>query len=450
MRDPKSSNRKRSNTLSGLKRMNYTTATAINAYIDTTMPDAVTETHLQRLVSNLSSCGCYSLYSEDHPDDDITYIASHTCDNKACHICNWYRQKRVRRVYMKWFSENQTLVEYSKGGKNKVTTKTQYDTKHMKDQKISDMKYDLFHLTLTAPHYSGIGFKGKEMYYKEIATAFNYMRKEKYWVDNVFGGEYGVETVGRPDDLHIHIHALIMVRQKEQSRNHLHKFIFQKWNRLTVEENSTRTEIDDETALAMTKGNKLFTIEDAKALNPKGATFINLCSPYYMQYGKRVYVQDLKSPKMIFAVMEAISYHFKPQAIRKDGKDENEIDIALLSRILPAIYNNRALYAKFGCMQGEKSLNTNFSDPEALKRELGEVLDMDINEDTGEINSYRKYFVANPAYVFHIKDENYKILLSQKGKQLSHELTQASATGQALDIMTNLALAKYKKKSKVN
>lgn len=448
MRDPKLRNRKRSNTLSGLKRMNYTTATEINKYIDNVRPDKVTETHLLRLVGNLTSCGCYSLYSEDHPADDITYIASHTCDNKICHICNWNRQKRVRRVYMKWFKENQSLVEFSKDGKNKITTAAQYDAKQLLHPKISDMKYDLFSLTLTAPHHTGTGFKGQEMYYKEITTAFNYMRKETYWVQNVFGGEYGTETVGRPDDLHIHIHALLLVRQSPQNRNHLHKFILQKWNRLTVENNSARETINQDTAEAIMKGNKLITMEDVKALNPKGATMISLESPFYRQFGKKIYVNDLNSPKMIFAVMESISYHFKPQAIRKEGKDEGAIDIPLLSRILPAIYNNRALYAKFGCLQGEKPLNVNYNDPEALKQELQDVHDLDVNEDTGEVKSYRKYFVANPAYVFHIPDENYKIVLNQKGKQLSHELTQAGATGQALDIMTNLALAKYKKNQK--
>jgi hypothetical protein len=430
--------------------MNLKTAAMINTFIDTTHPEQEAEKHLQRLVNNIMACGCYSLYSEDYPADDITYIASHTCDNKVCHICNWHRQKRVRRTYMKWFKENQSLVEFSKAGKNKVTTRTQYETKYMIHPKISDIKYDLFSLTLTVPHYSAIGFRGEEMYYKQIATAFNYMRKEAYWVNNVFGGEYGTETVGKPDDLHIHIHALLLVRQYEQNRNHLHKFIMQKWNRLTIDENSDRETIDDETAEAIMKGNKLFTIQKVKELNPKGATFINLESPYYKQYGKKFHVRDLNSKNMIFAVMEAISYHFKPQAIRKEGKDEGEIDIPLLSRILPAIYNNRALYAKFGCLQGEKSLNINYSDPEALKRELQDVLEMDIDQDTGELRSYRNFFVCNPAYIFHAPEENFRIVLSDKAKKMSHHLTNATGTGQALDIMTNMALAKFKKNNSSN
>lgn len=421
------------------------TAALINTFIDTAHPEPEAEKHLQRLVGNITSCGCYSLYSEDFPANDYTYIASHTCDNKVCHICNWHRQKRVRRVYMKWFKENQSLVEYSKGDKNKITTMTQYKDKLHVNPKIGDMLYDLFSLTLTVPHYSNVGFKGKEMYYKEIATAFNYMRKEAYWVQNVFGGEYGTETVGKPDDLHIHIHALLLVRKSPQNRNLLHKFIFQKWNRLTVDENSKRETFETNEAEAMKKGNNLFTDEFIKELNPQGATLINLESPFYKQFGKKFYVRDLNSPKMIFAVMEAISYHFKPQAIRKDGKDEGDIDIPLLSRILPAIYNNRSLYAKFGCFQGEKSLNVNQNDPKAVKKDFQDVLEMDVDEDTGELKSYRDYFVCNPAYIFHAPEENFKIVLSDKAKKMSHHLDNATGTAKALDIMTNMALAKFKK-----
>ena len=56
---------------------------------------------------------------------------------------------------------------------------------------------------------------------------------------------------------------------------------------------------------------------------------------------------------MLIAVMEAISYHFEPQAF---DKSEGKFDLPFLIELLPKLYNLR-IYYRFGVLYREKALN---------------------------------------------------------------------------------------------
>jgi len=447
VRNSRTYTHKHTNQLSVLRRKNYKTASEINRYIEFSHPDTEIETHLLRLVGNISSCSNISFYTNDHPVENFTYIASYTCDNKFCHVCNWYRQKRIMRVYQKWFTENQTLIEYSAKGKNKVATNSQYNAKHLKNEKIGELEYDIMHLTLTVPHYPGKGYKGNNIYYKELATAFNYMRKENDWNFYVFGGEYGIETAGESEDLHIHIHALLFVRRNKDNRNKLHQFILKKWNRLTINPDNPRETISDSTSQLIMNSNKLLTMEFTKELNPKGATLINLETIYNWDSRQKSKIKEFGSHEMLKAIMETISYHYEPHTMKKET---GELDLDMLSRILPVIYNNNGLYRKFGCLQGEKELNIHFSQKTGLKKEFKGIIDLDVDKEIQEPANSQDLTACKSAYVFQTQEKKHKIVLSKRAEKLIHILSQRSETDQALDIIINLALAKVKKKSEVN
>ena len=59
------------------------------------------------------------------------------------------------------------------------------------------------------------------------------MRKYDDWKELVYGGESGVEVTKGANGLHIHIHAMILVRKEKQSRNTLAKIVLHRWNNLT-------------------------------------------------------------------------------------------------------------------------------------------------------------------------------------------------------------------------
>jgi len=450
-------NSKRSNKISSLKRKALKMADQITKYIPKNELTAEQEEHLLRLNKNLTACSSYSLYSHDMFTNEIVYFNSHTCDNKNCPICNYNRQKRIRRKYYKWFDENKELIRVAnkKTKKEKVITNSQYDDKYKNDNKyyyVGSEQYDVMHLTLTVPHYKETGFNGNKYYYDEIANLYWKMRREKFWDENVYGGEYGIETTNTDNGLNIHIHSLIFVKRFTQSRNTLHKQIMKFWNNNTVNKLNERTEFTPFVREKIKKGNSLIDDKFIDTLNPMGGTLLTLETIFNWNNDRteKVRAKEFGSDEMLFAVMEAISYHFEPEAF---DKESGETDFDLLSELLPVLYR-KTLYKKFGCLHGEKALNLKFSTKqEELLDDLKETSDIenkdslfDVDTDTGEIVQTRKFFLCNPAFIYHFGDDpdNLKITLSKKARDKAKYLSTISVAA-SIDLMIQMVTGHRKK-----
>lgn len=405
--------------------------------------------HLFKLTRSASQCANFSLYSKEINTREVTYIASGTCNHKCCNICNWHRQKFLRRKFIKFFNENPTLYKIATNGGIKYVTKTQYHEKYEKNGKgllMEEAPYDLMHLTLTVPHYAGSGFRGDLYYYSKIIELFNWLRKDKEWLNMVFGGEFGVETEREDNGLHIHIHSLLLVRRFRQNRNALHAFVIEKWNRLTVNEYSTRKEFTKQDRESIKKSNRTL-IDDVfiNRMNPKGATIIGLETIYAVDdNGRKVRNIEFGSEAMIFAVLETISYHFEPHAF---DKENGRINIELLADLLPHVYK-KILYKKFGCLHGEKSLNIAAEiDPEDMLQNMREAAAVECDEETGEIIAEREFYVLNPATVYHDGSADNKIILSKNAIKNSKPLN-VQGSGDAVRKMSEMIMQHYKRGNK--
>ncbi|MCX6265888.1 MAG: hypothetical protein NTW16_00820, partial [Bacteroidetes bacterium] len=292
----------------------------IDRYKQETTLTPAKDRHLVRLQKDASRCANFSLYGHNTSTADIKYFASVMCGNKCCFVCNFARQKRVRRKYFKWFGENPKIYSIQKGDTRKYCTKTRFEGfyKQRGYCKTGEEGYDIMHLTLTVPHYADSGFNGNQYYFDVIADRFHNLRNEAPgWNDLVFGGEYGIETTKSENGLHIHIHSLVFVKQVQQSRNRLHRLILKEWNKRTENKATSRAGLDQTTIDLIKKSNRSFDDDFVKSLNPKATTMINLETIYSYKEGKKVRTSNFNSDEMLYAVMEAIKYHFEPLAFDK-------------------------------------------------------------------------------------------------------------------------------------
>lgn len=439
-------NNRRSWTLSKLKRKNYKLTKEMNHYIATTGLTEDQETRFLKLKKDVGNCSNAAIYRESLSDGHITYIGAATCKNKLCFVCNWARQKNIRRKYMAWFKTNQTIVELHRNDNGKMllkyTTEARYAAnKYPLWQFEARLEYDLMHLTLTVPH-SKTGFNGELYYFEKITALFNRMRKEcDVWKFLVLGGEYGIETTKKDNGHHIHIHSLLLVRQERQSRNKLHKAVLKYWNNVTIDQSVTRSQFTTDVIGEIIKGNRLMDIEYVKQLDPKGTTWINLQNIYtFTESGEKERSAKWNSKEMMVAVMETIKYHFEPFAF--DKKSE-KFDLKLMAELAPVLYGKR-LYDKFGCLYGEKSLNV--TDDTNLAEEFDEVVSEFVDQETGEIHSAaNKFWLANPLYVQHRHDNNFNIELTPETRRRAIQL-EAQTTKQAVKKMADMMSEQFRKR----
>ncbi len=432
-----SSNRKRSNIISALKRKNLNLKKELQKHMDSEILTTEQESHLLNLEKDITRCANFSLYGQT--PEGIKYFGSCFCGSKVCFVCNYARQKRIRRKYFKWFALNRELVQCSKNDKTKIVSETLFQEKFKLSgwNFVTRLHFDLMHLTLTVPHYLN-GFRGEKYYFKTIADLFHNLRNEnpdfgKY----CYGGEYGIETTKTPaNGLHIHIHALLFVRSTSQNRNHLHKIILQGWNKLTVNPDSPRRELNYETRQKIKASNKLINDSFIDSLNPQGTTLINLETIYSLQQGQKVRVKEYNSPEMMKAVLETIKYHFAPLAFDKGNQT---FDIELMKELLPVIYRKQ-LYKKFGCIHGEKSLNIREDGTDILIEDFQDG----INPETGEIISEIEYFICNPAIIYHNPQKDNEIILSHQAKRQRRKISAINTT-EAINQMANIVKKSFHK-----
>ncbi|MCK4661339.1 MAG: hypothetical protein KAT68_00625 [Bacteroidales bacterium] len=444
--DIKKYNRVRSNVVSALRRKNLRLIKDVGNFIKNNDLPEEQVNHLRRLCRNIGFCAFFSLYSDDLVSGEKKYYSSYSCDNKNCNICNWLRQKRIRRKYTKWFKNNEKLVVLNNKKRNvrKIVTTTQYNDKYKNNNNYEFIKYceyDVMSITLTVPHYKDIGFNGSKYYFNEIIGLFRDLYKNKEFKEWVYGGEYGIEaTRTDKNGWNIHMHGLLLVKREIQNRNKLHKVILKIWNELSVNKESKRLFFSREAISKIKKSNKMIDENYINQLNPQGATMLTIETIYSLRKGEKVRTNNIASDAMMKAVREAISYHFEPQCFDKDTK---EFRLDELAEILPKVYR-KVLYRKFGCFYGEKELNVNYKE-ERLLEDLKDATEIIADEDTGEILSEFEFFICDPARVFHNTEKELEIVLSKEAKRDILKL-EAGSSAIALDIMSQLVLEKIKSK----
>lgn len=445
-REIKDPNNRRSFTLSTLKRKNHKLTKQMATFLKTAELTEVQTERFKKLKTTVERCSNAAIYRQSQTDGHTTLIGAATCKNKLCFVCNWSRQKNIRRKYKAWFDENKTIVEIRKdqAGKKilfKYTTEKRFTAlKYPGWELVGRHPYDLMHLTLTVPHTRENGFNGDQYYFEKISALYNRMRKESdLWRWLVFGGEYGIETTLNTQGQHIHIHSLLLVRCEMQSRNRLHQEILKFWNGITENRYLQRQAFSPEEVAAIQKGNKKLTADFVAGLNPKGSTFIGLENIYTLGTdGTKERGAEWGSKKMIVSIMETISYHFDPFAFDKAA---GEFNLPLMAEIAPILHGKR-LYDKFGCLYGEKSLNV--TDDTNIVEEYTEAAEQTVNEETGEIAGYN-FFLTNPLYISHNPRKKYAIEITPEGYARAIQL-EVPNTGAAVRKMAEMMAEQFKKR----
>lgn len=438
-------NRKRSFSTTYLRKKNIALVNAIKEYAAEAYSDSETPEHLHNLSRRLwfSASPQLSLYRE-HTDGALAFMGAIDSGHKLDAISNSRRSKALRKKYWAYFAEN---AESSYTGKKIRKTGEMLEKNILAD-------CDFMHLVLTMPH-TDEGYNGKRFYAREIMAKFNLMRKESFFKEAVYGGEYSCEIVRNADNgLHIHLHVLLVVNKKIQSRNILYQQILPAWNKLTATQKLGEKPITKEQKhflenieLRDEKGQKFkpFSAARVKKINGSGATQIWLenlfvasdakeSTSYKWHDGLNKYVRRVRTPKaedktanpkrykaclndMLSGIMECLKYHFEPFALEKDG----EFDMPLIDEILPNIYR-QPLYRKFGNFHGVKELNVNYkATPQELAADIVEEYGSDtvIHPETFQEceRSEYMYFTADPLYVYHDKNEKLKPTIAKRRRK---------------------------------
>jgi hypothetical protein len=382
---------------------------------------------------DLQNCCRHTLVRRWKAPYSVDFISAHTCKNKICNVCNYVRSKALRRKFIKYFDKNE-MVNLKTG---EIHTK--------KD-------FDFFHLTLTVPHTAKKGWRGKKVFVKEIMEEFNFMRKKKFWKENIFAGEFGVEFTRNENGFHIHIHSLVIAHTSRGNRNYLYKEILKAWNKQTICPYNKRKEFTEKEIEAIKKGCKSFTDEDIKELHPQGSTFVSLESLYTLsdkklsrydrqnEEGKwKHYINPSDEKQFISGVMECIKYHFEPLCFNKEDKT---IDFQLLEELLPEIHG-KPLYRKFGNFHGLKELNIN----ENLSNEIADEVIENLEETAREKATHPEtgleaqpgdfdFLIINARMLRYDKENNYKPHIVKSAKKI--HLSDCNNIVQALKRMCNM------------
>jgi hypothetical protein len=156
-----------------LKKENLKVSCAMKRYINKHNLDERDRELALSLIKSLRHCSSVSLFGL--MNGSIRLITSFTCNHKMCNICNWNRQKSLRRKYWSWFEQNESINKIIKNTEYKYVTNSNLK-KYLDNGYIlsnSGIKYDLMHLVLTVPHNESHGWRGKPFYYSELIFVFN-------------------------------------------------------------------------------------------------------------------------------------------------------------------------------------------------------------------------------------------------------------------------------------
>lgn len=340
----------------------------------------------EKLSKRINACASFSLYGQN-AENQVNIISTMTCGDKLCPICNYLKQKTIRRKYMAFFNKegNDKLAVVNERGKEKFLFCGENDIEKDCCERIP---YEMMTFTLTVPHSNG-KYKGQRFYFRKIINDFNLLRKR--WTKYILGGEYGVEvTKNELNEYHIHIHGILLVDSRFiHSRNYVHRNILLEWNKITAHNSHNKNKLNEKVFF---KSNSMLKPKDLEKMNPQGAIMIE------------VRTIAGKGESLINGIVEAISYHFKPNLFDIKDLFGNSTGFYDLFSLLEITRETRGLrmISRFGCLYGVSSLNVTNND---LLAEFEEVIkecetsDIDFDEfiltNPKNVNSNRKVMNIN-------------------------------------------------------
>lgn len=340
----------------------------------------------EKLSKRINACASFSLYGKSI-ENQVNIISTMTCGDKLCPICNYLKQKAIRRKYMAFFNKegNDKLAVEVEGKKEKFLFCGENDIEQHCGETIP---YEMMTFTLTVPHSNG-RYKGQRFYFRKIINDFNLLRKR--WTKYILGGEYGVEvTKNELNEYHIHIHGILLVDSRFiHSRNYVHRNILLEWNKITAHNSHNKNKLNEKVFF---KSNSMLKPKDLEKMNPQGAIMIE------------VRTIAGKGEHLINGIVEAISYHFKPNLFDIKDLFGNSTGFYDLFSLLEITRETRGLrmISRFGCLYGVSSLNVTNND---LLAEFEEVIkecetsDIDFDEfiltNPKNVNSNRKVMNVN-------------------------------------------------------
>lgn len=340
----------------------------------------------EKLSKRINACASFSLYGKS-VENQVNIISTMTCGDKLCPICNYLKQKAIRRKYMAFFNKegNDKLAVKFERGKEKFLFCGENDIEIDGCERIS---YELMTFTLTVPHSNG-KYKGQRFYFRKIINDFNLLRKR--WTKYILGGEYGVEvTKNELNEYHIHIHGILLVDSRFiHSRNYVHRNILLEWNKITAHNSHNKNKLNEKVFF---KSNSILKPKDLEKINPQGAIMIE------------VRTIAGKGEHLINGIVEAISYHFKPNLFDIKDLFGNSTGFYDLFSLLEITRETRGLrmISRFGCLYGVSSLNVTNNDLLAEFEEIikeCETSDIDFDEfiltNPKNVNSNRKVMNIN-------------------------------------------------------
>lgn len=340
---------------------------------------------LDRFQKSVGYCGSQSLCAVEL-DTHKHYASMKTanyCNHRFCPQCNYMRSRLLRRKYFAFLTNTEPAIQLK-------PMHLSFFENPQKPGFIAGSELltnlDFMHLTLTVPHNQGI-WNGKGYYAAELIQLFNLMRKKEWWLKQVFGGEYCVETTNTANGMHVHLHVLAMVKKVQQSRNKLYAEILKAWNKCTIDFSLPPLAISPERVESLAKGLGKGTHPATKqkiisCLDGRGSTMVGLKELYYQisetEYNRRTnrkFIQDGKFyaycsganvRSLVMGVMECLKYHFEPCVMENE---DGGLNIPLIMEMLPNVYRKR-LYGKFGGLYKVKTLNIMEVNEDATSEDL--------------------------------------------------------------------------------
>lgn len=250
--------------------------------------------------------------------------------HNLCPVWSFRRSQIIRKRYRTYFSDNpQVLTDYHP-----------------------------CHLVLTLRHnnegfFLNDKFIGKRFFARELIEQFKQFRdnNRKTWKHYVYGGCYNIEVKKSKNDngIHVHMHCLIL-QNKSITVNEVREWIKSTWERQTG-----ASKVHYETLYYYNHENKQ-TIDDTNSIyeqfDEETGTYEYICDTLEVpakEYFNASWTPDQTSR----AILEALKYNFKPDALMHENGD---FDIDFLAEVLN---NSKGLrfHSKFNAFYTVKELN---------------------------------------------------------------------------------------------
>lgn len=271
----------------------------------------------------------YALFA-DFKDGEVhkyQFLTLHHTLNKLDSIWNFRKSRMIRKVWRD----------------------------NLKNEKLWE-KFNICHLTLTVPHPNGL-FRGKKFYARDLIKEFNFLRKDKEFIEKVFGGEYGIEHAkGNNNGLHLHLHCLVF-QYKDFNVNAVRDKIQAIWNKKTGgnayyeslyvhrKDSQGRWILENKPETIIKKGTE-WNHREAKVVRKK--FYLSNRYEWYRKLSEEEKVSVWER-----SIMEVIKYHFKDNTFKDDAENW---DVDYMIEILNESKNLR-MYSKFGGFIGDQRFN---------------------------------------------------------------------------------------------